>query len=235
MEKLKTFQSHLKELLSKAFIVFIIFGLLFVLFFSISRTIINFMLHYYGIVAYSLSPIEGISAQMDVGLILAGVFILPIITYQLYKFIRPSFNKLPRFIEFIIASEILGLIGFLFGILVFAKYIMGVLVGYSIGNPIWGITSIIKTSMAFGLSFALSIQIILIVPLVIGIGLIKRESFTGKFRYLTFLIILIIAGLIMPPDPFSMMLLTIPTYGSFEIGLLLSKLNLFGRSKCLVE
>jgi sec-independent protein translocase protein TatC len=53
-------------------------------------------------------------------------------------------------------------------------------------------------------------------------GLLTREQLRG-FRKAAFVVILILAALITPSDPFSMFVLSIPLYALYEFSILMCK------------
>lgn len=73
-------------------------------------------------------------------------------------------------------------------------------------------------SVAFGLMF----QMPLITNALIKSGVISYES-VSNLRPYVFVVILIIAAILTPPDVVSQLMLGIPTYLLFELGLLFSK------------
>ncbi len=76
---------------------------------------------------------------------------------------------------------------------------------------------IVKFSLAFGLAF----QIPILVVVLVRIGILQLDSLRRGRRY-AFLVCAIAAAILSPPDVLSMVLLMIPMYLLFELGLLFS-------------
>ena len=72
--------------------------------------------------------------------------------------------------------------------------------------------------LAFGLMF----QVPILVLVAVRFGLVSYESLRKKRPYVIVLI-LVLAAILTPPDVVSQLMLAIPTWLLFEIGLLVSK------------
>ena len=75
------------------------------------------------------------------------------------------------------------------------------------------------------LSFGLMFQMPLITHALIKSGVVSYETISDKRPYVI-VIILIIAGILTPPDVVSQITLGLPTYLLFELGLIFSRKNL---------
>lgn len=73
-------------------------------------------------------------------------------------------------------------------------------------------------SLVFGVMF----QFPLVTYALIKAGLVSFESMKQKRAYV-FVGILIMSGILTPPDIISQLMLTLPTYALFEAGLLMAK------------
>ncbi len=157
------------------------------------------------------------------GLILA----FPYIIYQLWKFISPALyeeeRKKARGAVLIVSG--LFIIGVLFGYYFITPFSVDFLGSYSISNQVENtinlssyISLVSSLSLVSGLVFELPILIFFLTK----IGIITPD-FLKKYRKHAFIVILIIAAIISPPDVLSMTLIAIPLWVLFEVSIIVSK------------
>ena len=89
-------------------------------------------------------------------------------------------------------------------------------------KAVLGVSNIINLSLWMILAFGLMFQLPLITYSLIKSGFVEYETFV-HIRPYVIVVILIIAGILTPPDILSQVLLFTPTYLLFELGLLCSK------------
>lgn len=157
------------------------------------------------------------------GLILA----FPFIIYQLWKFISPALleeeRKKVRGTVFIISA--LFIIGVFFGYYFIAPFSIDFLGGYSISNQVENfinLSSYISLVSSLSLVSGLVFEMPVLVFFLTRFGIIT-PAFLKKYRRHAFVVILIIAAIISPPDVLSMTLIAIPLWLLFEISVLVSK------------
>ena len=86
----------------------------------------------------------------------------------------------------------------------------------------FGVSNVINLALNLAFVFGLMFQIPLITNLLIRWGILSYETVSSKRRYVIILL-LIFAALLTPPDIISQILLFLPTYCLFELGLIFSK------------
>lgn len=156
------------------------------------------------------------------GLILA----FPYIIYQLWKFISPALfdeeRKKARGAVLIIS--LLFILGVLFGYYFITPFSIDFLGGYSISNQIENtinlssyISLVSSLSLVCGLVFEMPVLVFFLTKI-----RIITPAFLKKYRKHAFIVILIIAAIISPPDVLSMTLIAIPLWVLFEISILVS-------------
>ena len=125
----------------------------------------------------------------------------------------------------ILKSYLLGIFGLFMGVFVFSKLILNnLLTSYTITNASWSILSVFSLIIKLGIAMAIGVQLILIIPSLINIGLVKKDSMKS-LRPIVLVMVLIISAIVTPPDVISMFLMSLPIYVSYEAGMLLSKLQ----------
>lgn len=166
-------------------------------------------------------------AYVKVSLIAGVVVALPIIFYQMWSFISPGLydREKSTVLPMILVSTILFGVGGSFCYLVVLPIALEFLINFGEGQIINNITigSYINFAglmiLAFGFSFQLPI-----VAYFLGKAGIISASFLGKGRRYAVVIILVVAGIITPPDVFSQVLLAGPIYVLYEISIIIVRI-----------
>lgn len=167
----------------------------------------------------------GINMMMAiVGGIIAA---FPFIFYQLWSFVKPGLrqNELKTVRGIVWFVSILFFIGIAFGYFIIAPMTVQFFGNWQLHETIENnttinsyIRTIISTVFFTGLLFLLPVIIYIFSKL----GIMTPE-FLKKYRKHALVIILILSAIITPPDIFSQVIVSIPIYGLFEIGILISK------------
>jgi sec-independent protein translocase protein TatC len=156
------------------------------------------------------------------GLILAA----PYIFWELYRFIMPALKDKERKYSsgMVFYTSILFLIGILFGYFMIVPLTLNFLGGYSVSGEVLNqinlksyISTITSLIFATGLVFELPI----LVYFLSKVGIVT-PTFMRKYRRHAIIVILIVAGIITPPDIFSQVMVTIPMYALFELSIFVS-------------
>lgn len=156
------------------------------------------------------------------GMILAAPYIL----WELYRFIMPALkNKERKYSRgMVFYTTMLFMLGILFGYFMIVPLTINFLGSYSVSSAVLNQINLksyigIITSLIFatGLIFELPI----LVYFLSKVGIIT-PSFMRKYRKHALIIILLVAGIITPPDIFSQIMVTIPMYALFEVSIFVS-------------
>jgi sec-independent protein translocase protein TatC len=223
-----TIREHLKELRNKFFFIIITGVILFFIIFFNSGNIINFILSSFNITASILAPLEYINTQINISIFLTLTILIPLIFYNLYKYLEDIFSREIKFglALFVFTCLLLLIMGIVFAIFIFLPFSFTFFKDVPITiNSMWSLESVIRYVSFCLFAFALIFQIPLLMYFLDKIGLVPRK-FLSKFRILVLLIIYILAGLVTPGvDLYSQSVMAIPTYILFESGLLICLLN----------
>jgi len=156
------------------------------------------------------------------GLILAAPYIL----WELYRFIVPALQEKERKYSsgMVFYTTFLFMLGILFGYFMIVPLTVNFLGTYSVSSQVLNQINLksyigIITSLVFasGLIFELPI----LVYFLSKVGIIT-PGFMRRYRKHALIIILILAGIITPPDIFSQIMVTIPMYALFEVSIFIS-------------
>lgn len=160
--------------------------------------------------------------SITAGLILAFPFIL----WEFWKFISPALydNEKKNAVAFIVSTSLLFFLGVLFGYYLIMPLSINFLANYKISEVVENnidldsYLSLVKTTViSCGLVFELPIIIFFLAK----IGLVTA-GFLRKYRRYAYVIILILAAVVTPPDVVSQMTVTIPMVILFEASILIA-------------
>ena len=214
-------KDHIQELKGRFLKIAIPIAILFIFLFSISNRALNWILNYYNIQAYSLTPLESLTAQVTFAGIFTIMLIFPLITFQLYQFIKPI-KAMPNIYRKIVFSEILAVIGFSIGILFFSKFMLTTLSTASAVPIMWGIKSTINIILGISFALAMILQFIIIIPILNNLGILNADTLK-RFRFAMVIVLLLFTAIITPTgDMLTQVMLALPLWLSIEIGILLS-------------
>lgn len=156
------------------------------------------------------------------GLILAFPFIL----WEVWKFIRPALKKSERnkIRGVVFYSSVLFFLGILFGYYFLTPVSLSFLGSYRVSEEVINeinlesyIDFVATLTLATGVVFELPVVVFFLAKLgVMG------AAFMQKYRRHAFLVILIVAAVVTPPDVTSQVLMTIPLYGLYELSILIA-------------
>ena len=206
------------------------YGIILVPVFFIAPKILNFLLKLIlrenNITLNYFSPIEVFIIQIKISMIVALIICFPYITRQIWIFFAPAlYENEKKFITSIVfTSSILFILGSIFCLIIILPFIINFGISFATSNitPVLGISNVLNLSLWLILAFGFMFQIPLITYSLIKSDMVSYNSISNKRPYVI-VGLLIIAGILTPPDIISQILLFIPTYFLFEAGLLFSR------------
>ncbi|HEU5167354.1 MAG TPA: twin-arginine translocase subunit TatC [Chitinophagaceae bacterium] len=150
----------------------------------------------------------------------------PYIFWEFWRFIKPALTKkeLSRTRGVIFWVSFLFFLGILFGYFVIAPYTVNFFANFQLDDNIenrWTITSYIDTLVPLILGTGLAFQLPLVMFFLAKVGLMSPD-FLRRNRKYAIVIILILAGIITPPDVISQVICTIPLWLLYEISIWLT-------------
>lgn len=155
------------------------------------------------------------------------IMAFPAILWEFWKFIRPAlYEKERKYAKlFIFISSILFFLGVLFGYFVLVPLSINFLANFTISNVVENqidinsyINTVKSTSLATGLVFELPIVIFFLTYL----GLIT-DSFLREYRRYAYVLILIVAAVVTPPDIISQLIVSFPLIILYEGSIIVAK------------
>jgi len=168
------------------------------------------------------SPMEVFILQIKMALLLDVLVCFPYIIRQVWLFILPAlYDNERKFIKSIVlSSSVLFIIGVLFCLFFILPLVIRFGLSFVTDNiqAVFGIGNIVSLALWLSFVFGVMFQFPLVTYALIRSEMVSYETIKSKRSYI-FVGILILSALLTPPDIVSQLLLTIPTYGLFEIGL----------------
>lgn len=153
------------------------------------------------------------------------VVAFPFIINEFWKFIRPGLydNEKKAAGGMVFICSMLFLIGVMFGYFILAPFATNFLIGYTIPNVenIPTLVSMINYMIMFILPSGLVFELPVVVYFLSRIGLVTPQDMR-QYRRHAFVVILISAAIITPPDVVTQTLLGIPLYGLYEVSIFIS-------------
>lgn len=154
------------------------------------------------------------------------ILVFPYILYLIWKFISPAlYDKEKKYaLSFIFSTSILFFLGVLFGYYLIMPLSINFLANYTISDVVKNdvdlasYLSLIKTTV---LSCGIVFELPIIIYFLAKLGLVTAD-FLRKYRRYAYVIILILAAVVTPPDVVSQMIVTIPLVILFELSILIA-------------
>lgn len=172
------------------------------------------------------SPMEVFILQIKMAVVLDILLCFPYLAKQVWLFVLPAlYEHERRFIKsIVVTSSCLFIIGVLFCLFFILPMVIRFGMSFVTDNiqPVFGIANIVSLALWLSVVFGVMFQFPLITYALIHADLVTYEAVRNKRTYV-FVGILILSGLLTPPDIVSQLMLTLPTYGLFELGLFFAK------------
>ena len=172
------------------------------------------------------APMEVFMLQIKTALVLDILICFPYIARNIWLFVLPAlYDNERKFISSIVlSSSALFIIGVLFCLFFILPLVIRFGMSFQSSNlqAVFGINNIISLALWLSFVFGLMFQFPLITYALIRSNITSYKVVKSKRSYV-FLGILILSGILTPPDIVSQLMLTIPTYALFEAGLFMGK------------
>lgn len=166
-------------------------------------------------------------APFKLNLFVSFMLVMPYIIYQIWSFIKPALYEKERHlaIPLLLSSIVLFYLGVAFAYFITLPAILHFFISVSPETvaPMTDINSYLSFCLKLFLVFGFTFEIPIITLLLILIGIVSTQSLAEKRR---FIIVgcFFVAMFITPPDALSMIMLAIPMWLLFELGLFCGKL-----------
>ncbi len=168
-----------------------------------------------------VGPLEGIMAYLKLGITTGILLALPIIIYHIWAFVFPALNRQER--QFAVPLFLIIVIFFIFGA-AFAYFIVTpVVLQFSAQllpelPNMWDLEKYINFVTRLILGFGIAFELPIVMAFLSRIGVIDAQGFREKQSY-ALLGICVMSALLTPADPGSMLLMAIPLFVLYQLGI----------------
>ena len=175
----------------------------------------------------AIGPTETIVAYFKIALLSGLVLAMPVITYQLFRFVSPGLTRQERrsLLLLIPAASISFAAGILFAALVLLPFAVGYLQGFlsDVVAQTWSLSPYISFVTTFLLAMGLVFETPLVIYFLARVGIVT-PAFLSHYRRYAIVLLAVVAAVITPtPDPFNMLLVMVPLLLLYELGVLLAR------------
>ncbi len=167
--------------------------------------------------------ITHLKASIFIGIIAS----FPYIIYEIWKFVKPGLyeNEAKGTKGVVFVCSFLFILGVLFGYYVIAPFAITFLAGYQIGADVVTaptLASYVNYMVMFTLPTGLTFEMPIIIYFLSKLGIVG-PTFLKTYRRHAFVLILIMAAIVTPPDVITQFLITLPLYFLYEVSIVISK------------
>lgn len=172
------------------------------------------------------SPTEVFILQIKLAVVIDIIICFPYIAKKIWDFVLPAlYDNERKFIKSIVfLSSSLFICGALFCLFLILPLIINFGMSFATSNvqAVFGISNVVNLSLWLTVVFGLMFQMPLITHFLIKSEIVDYATIADKRPYVV-VILLVLAAVLTPPDIVSQVMLFVPTYALFELGLLFSK------------
>ncbi|MBH0065079.1 twin-arginine translocase subunit TatC [Psychrobacter sp. SZ93C1] len=166
-------------------------------------------------------------APIRLTVFVAAFLAMPYILYQIWSFVAAGLYKKEKKIAIpvLLSSIFLFYTGVAFAYFVVLKGVLKFFILFAPQNviPMTDIDSYLSFALKLFMVFGLTFEIPVVTLLLIMVGIVSTKSLEDKRRYII-VGCFAVSAVVTPPDGISMLLLAIPMWLLFELGLFLAKM-----------
>ena len=181
---------------------------------------------------YYMQPAEAFFTYIKVAIFVGFLIALPIVLYQIWRFVLPALIGMERYLLSVIVpvSLILFLAGIAFSFFLVLPAAVKFLVGFSTQElqPMFSIKQYFDFVIAFLLPFGFIFELPLAIILLAKVGIVSSKFLAKQQRIVIFLTFVIGAVISPTPDIFSQCMIAIPMILLYEISYVIVR---FGMKK----
>jgi sec-independent protein translocase protein TatC len=175
---------------------------------------------------------EAFWVNMKVAMVAGGFLVLPVILYEIWAFVAPGLLLHERrfALPFVVVSTVCFALGATFALTVMVPFAVRFLATFKTPESVlvqWSLNRYVDFTLKVTLAFGLVFELPLGLTLASRVGLVTPEFLRRNRKYAVLLCALASAILTPTPDAFNMMLMAVPMYLLYEIGIQAARV--FGR------
>lgn len=151
---------------------------------------------------------------------------MPYVLWEFWRFVRPALT--PKEIAgtnwFVFCVSLCFFSGLLFGYFVMVPLSINFFANYHVSDAIVNMIDIsdyLSTVIVVSMACAFMFELPLLIYFLTRMGIVSA-GFLRKYRRHAFVVLLVLAAIITPPDIFSLVLVILPLYGLYELSIKLA-------------
>ena len=171
---------------------------------------------------------EEFFVHIKVSIFLGIAAAMPYIIWEVWKFIKPGLydNEKKYARGFVAICSTLFMLGISFGYFIIAPFAISFLSNYAVSVDTVEATSTLSSYISYLSMFTFPSGLLFQLPVVVyfltKIGIIT-PTFMRQYRRHAYVVLLVLAAVITPPDAISQVLICIPLYSLYELSIIVSK------------
>lgn len=167
------------------------------------------------------------TTHIKISLVAGFIVAFPLVIWEFWRYLKPALYDKEKTAArgAVFYSSALFLLGVLFGFYIIAPLSVHFLGSYTVSAEVTNqinLSSYISTVTAVGLSSGVIFELPILILLLSKIGLITA-GFLKRYRRHAFVLILILSAIITPPDVFSQVLVCLPLFVLYEVGISIAR------------
>lgn len=183
---------------------------------------------------YYMQPAEAFFTYIKVAIFVGFLIALPIVLYQIWRFVLPALIGMERYLLSVIVpvSLILFIAGIAFSFFLVLPAAVKFLVGFSTQElqPMFSIKQYFDFVIAFLLPFGFIFELPLAIVLLAKVGIVSSKFLAKQQRIVIFLTFVIGAVISPTPDIFSQCMIAIPMILLYEISYVIVRFGMKNNS-----
>lgn len=224
-EKAMDVTGHLNELRNRLMMTAVIFVIFFIVGFVYRKEIYSFFAKDVHIQLNITSPLETVWIFFSIAGLVAIIATLPFLALQIWLFIKPGLKKNERraTLSYVPSIFILFIMGLSAGYLAFTQLIFPFLIALNDGmfNELFTVEKYFRILFNTMLVFAFVFELPIIMMFLTSLGILSPD-FLKRTRKYAYFILLLISGLITPPDIILQIVVAIPLIILYEVSVQLA-------------
>lgn len=166
--------------------------------------------------------------HMKVSLFTGVVLATPYVLWEFWRFVKPALTEreIAGTRMFVTYVSLCFFTGLLFGYFIIVPLSINFFINYEASTMITNMIDVgeyLSTVLTVSFACAVMFELPLLIYFLTRMGLVSA-AFLRKYRRHAFVVLLVVAAIITPPDIFSLVLVVVPLYGLYELSI-----NLAGR------
>ncbi|NOU75684.1 twin-arginine translocase subunit TatC [Paenibacillus sp. LMG 31458] len=181
------------------------------------------------------SPMDSIRLYMMIAFVISLTVTLPFILYQIWGFVKQGLTKEEqsatlRYIPYTVLCFIIGLI-FAYFVVFPMCMAFTTQISDNLGlTPTYGVAQYFSFMLNIVLPLSIAFELPIVVMFLTRLKMLNPKLL-NKFRRYAYIVLVIAASLISPPDLISHLMVAIPLFALYEISVVLSRFVLNGQMK----